>query len=628
MSPIIFLVAIVFPLLPGCGALPHDVSRQPLTLSKPGSADAMPGPTPAGFLDLWRGFDGDLNLAPRNEMQFTGSMLTWDSRASGAAIAAMTGEVARLRRIWAEYHETKFHRISEAQSKIDAIKGPLRQLRRDLQAMPQTRGMQMPVAGVWWENQIARNERLGVVEPAGGAVHAKLVFDRYCEAKLWELAVTPQVLAAGNSERPLALGLCESVYAAQGFFSGPVCQSAMHNNGRAGSWFSCIWREGVFQSRAFYSRYNADKQSLIAAMEHDGYLREALASADRGADARASILGMKKARKKTFSRFENDPAEEMLRELFIPNQSYGHGSIDLATPRALLDSVEELPRTQSAVNVDLAFFPRAKIDALAFAAERDAHGALAALGKRDFVSFASTSDFMWNGNSLTMPWSEWMDVAENHVWLAGIMDAVPAPFGDQLCEFRANLVQALSSLELIRNRQSVVDQEFSEQAARALAASVVPGIAQAFWPEVSFKIFRAEAAMGVVLTGVSMALSRDGQAIEGFVRASAADCQGRRSALCAWLDSRTGAVRIKLNPRQLAGQGFALRVAAPADIDSRTRGFNEIPAEFDDDTSLEMVLYLGRIGRTPVISGRTVFQRAGLDGIGWEVEGEVSFLRL
>lgn len=606
--------------LSGCSAFPHDTSLPPLNFSGVLSADATQGPAAASFLHLWQDFAGDLKAAPRGEIQFSGTMLAWDPAASGAAIALMTAEVARLRRIWAEYYEIKFHGISDAQHDVDIIHASLRQLRREVQALPQTRVMQIAAAGNWWENQIALHEQLGIVDPAGGAAHARHVFHRYCDAKLWEFAVSPPVFNGVYSKRPVTFGPCESYYSSEGFFAGPSCDE--------GVWFDCFWREGVFRTHGFHSRYDREKQDLIFAMLRDGHLRGALSSEDRGADARAAILGMKKARKKTFTRYEGDPEEDALRELFVPNRSLsspGHRSADLATPKALTDSIEDHPRSQTSVNPGLAFFPRAKIDDEAFAAERLAHGAFAALGKRDYLAFASTSDFMWNGHSMTMAWSEWIEAAENHPWLTSIVGVVPAPFWETMREQRTKFVAAKSALQAVTGRQAVIDQNFSEQAARTLAASVQPNVAQAFWPEVNFRFYQDSSANEV--TAISLALSRNEQPITGPVRSDPSVCVDGPD-LCAWLDSGTGSLRVRLSPRQLAGQGFARRLPAPADVDARTRGFNDIPQQFDADTNLEMILYLGRIGRTPVISGRTLIRRSGSDGIAFEVEGEVSFLRL
>lgn len=624
---VVTMVAITMPfLISGCGALPHDTSVR--------LRGSVPGQDQFTTLDSWRGFGDDLSLAPRAQIQLSGTMLAWDPAASSASIARMTMEVANLRRVWAEYYETKFHHIHDAQQRVDNLTASLRQMRRDVQAVPATRDLQLAAAESWWDSQLALLERMGVVDPAGGADHARNVFHKFCDAKVWEFATAPQMLSAAFETRPTPFGPCEAWYAARGYFGGTRCAiSRDHALSRSGAWFDCFWHEGVMRTHAFHARYGMEKTARIHQYLDDGDLRLALHAADRAADARASILGMKKARKKTFARFENDPEEDVLRELFVPDRNPGRHSLDLVTPRALMDNVEEHPRSQSGINPGLAFFPRAATDDLPFLMEREAHAAFAALGKRDFVTFNSTSDFLWNGWSLTMPWSQMIDAAEVHPWLAVILGAIPADASAAMRDLRRQLDDAKSSLSALLDRQSSVDQAFSEQAARTLAASVQPGIAQAFWPEVSLRISAtgadARASVGPQ-TELALALSRDREPILGQLRDSGDDCAGDMS-LCAWLDSRSGALRIKLSPAQLDAQGFGVRVTAPQDIDARTRGFNEMPPELDSGTGLEMILFIGRMGpggRTPVISGRTIFRRESPSGLAFEVEGEVSFLRL
>ena len=621
--------------LPGCGALPHDTSvklrgngADRRLLPAGDATNAASSVSPAALLDLWRGFGDDLGLAPRAQIQFSGTMLAWDPAASGAAIARMTAEVADLRRVWAEYYETKFHEIHDAQQRVDSLNGRARQLRREVQAVPGTRELQLAAAATWWETQLAFLERAGVVEPGGGPDHARTVFHRYCDAKLWEFATAPQVLATTFERRPTPFGPCESWYVARGYFEGRHCQiSRDHASITAGAWFDCFWHEGVLKTHVFQSRYSNEKSARIHQYFGEGSLRSALNSPDRSGDARAAILGMKKARKKTFSRFDGDPDEESLRELFVPDRSPGRNGLELATPRAMVDHVEEHPRSQSSLNPALVFFPRAVTSDLAFMAEREAHAAFASLGKRDFVNFNSTSDFMWNGWSMNMPWSEMIEAAEAHPWLDMILGLMPDDLGASMRDLRLQLEEAKSRLAGLRDRQSVVDREFSGQAARAMAASVQPGIAQAFWPEVVLRMTATGGGRPSAAMDLALALSRDKEPIQGPVRDSSEACRDSES-LCAWFDSRSGALRVKLAPAQLAAQGFGVRVPAPTDIDARTRGFNELPPELDAATGLEMILYLGRIGRTPVISGRTILRRESPGGLAFEVEGEVSFLRL
>ncbi|NDE13400.1 hypothetical protein EBZ80_00515 [bacterium] len=624
--------------LNGCGALPHDTSVK-LRGTGPAShlvptgdaTDAGAAVSPGALLDLWRGFDNDLGLAPRAQIQFSGTMLAWDPAASGTAIARMTGEVAELRRVWAEYYETKFHDIHDAQQRVDNLNGHVRQLRREVQSLPGTREIQLAAAATWWDTRLAFLERSGVVEPGGGADHARTVFQRYCDAKLWEFATAPQMIATTFERRPAPFGPCESWYVARGYFEGHHCQVSRDQASiAAGAWFDCFWHDGVLKTYAFHSRYSNEKSARIHQYLGKGLLRSALTSPDRSGDARASVLGMKKARKKTFSRFDGDPDEESLRELFVPDRSPGRSGLETATPRAVVDHVEENPRSQSSLNPSLAFFPRAVTSDPAFVAEREAHAAFASLGRRDFVNFNSASDFMWNGSSMTLPWSEMIDVAESHPWLEMILGLMPGDFSAAMRASRHQLEEAKSLLSQLRDRQSVVDREFSEQAVRTMAASVQPGIAQAFWPEVVLRMTAngggRRSATGAPME-LALALSRDREPLQGPLLESSAAC-GNSDSLCAWLDARSGALRVKLTPAQLDAQGLGVRVPAPVDIDARTRGFNELPPELDAGTSLEMVLYLGRIGRTPVISGRTILRRELPDGLAFEVEGEVSFLRL
>lgn len=636
-------VLILAPLLclAGCGAMPHDLARRPVGWSQDaaGSSDAAFQLTPDLFLDLWRGFASELadsrRLMRSSAVHFNGSMVVLGPGANAGVVATMSREVAALRRVWSDYYETRYIEVAAAKAAVDAASALQRSLRREVQARPETRVLQLAAASGWWDLQVDRLATAGVVDPEGGFAHAREVFESYCDVKIWELGVSPHMLTGGFPLRPQAFGPCEGYYAAKGYFGGPVCeatrrdQSTRHGDLTAGAWFDCIWQEGILVTEIFQARFTADKRGVIAMMTGEGWLKAALAAADRAADARASVLGMKRARKKTFSRFEGDPMEEALRELFVPDVQ-PPGVLASTTPRAMLDSVEEQPRSQSQLNPELAFFPRAQNDAAAFAAERDAHGAIAALGKRDFVHFMSVGDFLWNGQSASMPWSEWIDLAEANSWLYPVLSAASPQDSAAMAAARDARNQAQMALKAAQERESAADKEFHAQAARTLAASVANSAVIAFWPEVQLTLEHENRDDDVQGAGSGMTVTLSLSRAVPALKAPVSDAP-QQSGFTAWLDRSTGALRLRIPAGELQRQGFGVRLPAPDTVDARTRGFNDIPADFDHTTSFEAALYLSRMGptgKTPVISGRTSFSAGSMPGVSLQIEGEVSFLRL
>jgi hypothetical protein len=617
-------------LVTACGYLPHDLERRPVGKSVPGGgADATVNLSPAGFIEQWHVFAAGLAQSPQG-INFNGSMVVLAPGATAPAIARMTRELQELRRVWSDYYETRFIDVVRAKAALDEANARQRTLRRAVQARPENISLQIAAAGLWWTGHVERLAIAGVVDPAGGVQHAVNVFENYCEAKLWELATSPHMLAGGFPVRPQAFGPCDSYYAGKGYFSGLVCALAARDHDSRGgayvpgAWFDCIWHEGIMAGQILARRFSADKAQAIGTMLREGWLQAALGAADRSADARASIMGLKRARKKTFARFDGDPLEESLRDLFVPDLQ-PPGALAAVTPRVLLDFIEEQPRSQAQLQPELAFFPRAVTDPSAFNAEREAHAAIANLGKRDFVHFMSVGDFLWNGLSLSMPWSEWIDAAESHPWLEPLLSTAAPEDVLAIIEARAVRLSAMQALKEVQEREASVDLIFSAQAARALAASVDRDSVQAFWPEVQLTLRKNPVGEGMV---AGFAFSRDVPVRDVIVGDNAPSGE---TDFAAWLDRESGSLKIRLSAGAVQAQAFGQRLSPPDDVDARTRGFNDIPPGFDETTSFEASLYLGRMGRagqTPVISGRTVFRTTGDPGIQLYLEGEVSFLRL
>lgn len=109
------------------------------------------------------------------------------------------------------------------------------------QDLIQRRQIQIEKAGTWIENEIATTPTVFRAELQN---HAKKVFDKYCDAKLWEMATDPKFFNRNFLLRPTPLAICEESYRSRHIFlddsqTDNECSPAPASLGK--DYLPCFW---------------------------------------------------------------------------------------------------------------------------------------------------------------------------------------------------------------------------------------------------------------------------------------------------------------------------------------------------------------------------------------------------
>ena len=106
--------------------------------------------------------------------------------------------------------------------------------------------------------------------PGLDAARVNNVLNYYCEAKLWDFALSPAAFEKSYKQRPTPAAVCEGIYAANTnarFFEDPSCAP----NAAGQSYLECIWKAGV--KRTSYYK-NAFLKSDTATADSEGPLHQ------------------------------------------------------------------------------------------------------------------------------------------------------------------------------------------------------------------------------------------------------------------------------------------------------------------------------------------------------------------
>ena len=90
---------------------------------------------------------------------------------------------------------------------------------------------------------------------------SRTVFNKYCEAKIWELFSNSYFADNLYSERPTPNAICEPYYKEEQFFAGEECEQS--EDGK--NYFNCMWNQGV-KKTSFYQDYTDNQKVQIEAL--------------------------------------------------------------------------------------------------------------------------------------------------------------------------------------------------------------------------------------------------------------------------------------------------------------------------------------------------------------------------
>lgn len=197
------------------------------------------------------------------QLDLKGSILIWDEAVSVADIRYLS-EVSNHKKAQTVHYEQTFMRVrserrqlADLQPLIDTKVTELQELRNDAyrrarQVNPdewqRQRQRVWQLGSEWLPDKL---DALAKLDTAWDRAATERVLARYCQGKLFAMAVNPQVLQRKFTRRPTPHIMCESYY--RELFTSEYCRP--DSAGR--DYLQCIWLDGVLASDYFRETYQA-----------------------------------------------------------------------------------------------------------------------------------------------------------------------------------------------------------------------------------------------------------------------------------------------------------------------------------------------------------------------------------
>jgi hypothetical protein len=170
--------------------------------------------------------------------EFTGSLLIWKPETTRADVQAISEATRASNQAYVERVEQVSAAFDGTFTDIDSAISEAQVQRDELAAESGVRDRlaRLDYASRWFDSELAvLQER----DAASDTVHARRLFERYCDAKLWQFATSVLLADGVFSQRPTPSAVCEPHFAARQYFEGADCSPA---EGSARSYYACFWK--------------------------------------------------------------------------------------------------------------------------------------------------------------------------------------------------------------------------------------------------------------------------------------------------------------------------------------------------------------------------------------------------
>lgn len=430
-------------------------------------------------------------LALGKTQSYKGSAVIFAKDATPEQIGRIAEGAKTSRRAKAAWTRFKREEVDPLAGRWRALKQQYRETDDAARADQGSRAAREAAARTWIDAQWAALGQVNVLKSDDHQSAARAVFARYCEAKIWELAVSPLSFQT-YTQRPSPLILCEATYEAMGLFQGEAC--APNPEGR--SFFACLWKEGVLKTSFFVGRYerafdqspNEKKGDKLKAWIDDGTLQGVLASdkAPKLVNAAlyqdrlrvGSVLGA--TYKDAFVPDAGTPVE-------APSLPLGDASPDMLQ-RAVEDG--QKPTTPPA----LLFAQVGELDEAGQAALKALHEDLQAMARRDSLQ-SSASDFLFNHPLESVPEPASVTTAKARDSFQTIFDAIAPEYRDKLAELDAALTETATTEKQKTAEANALFDSYTDALLKGAIAASEEGATEALW--ISVKLTLTKPADGV-----------------------------------------------------------------------------------------------------------------------------------
>ena len=186
----------------------------------------------------------------KTTIEFNSNVLLWD-QPTGPQVQAILDSTRQTRLLRADALDTINRELIPAKKKVDALQAAWQSAKQKVESAGTTRDQVAirayihSVTDQYVETTLQDLVAANALS-AADQTHANLLWEGYCEGKLWELAVSP-LLSRLYATRPTPNGFCDAYYTRKGYFAdAELCGPAASADGK--NYFSCIWTAGVLKS--------------------------------------------------------------------------------------------------------------------------------------------------------------------------------------------------------------------------------------------------------------------------------------------------------------------------------------------------------------------------------------------
>ncbi len=186
----------------------------------------------------------------KTTIEFNSNVLLWD-QPTGPQVQAILDSTRQTRLLRADALDTINRELIPAKKKVDGLQAALQTAKQKVESAGTARDQVAirayihSVTDQYVETTLKDLVAANAIS-AADQTHANLLWEGYCEGKLWELAVSP-LLSRLYATRPTPNGFCDAYYTRKGYFAdAELCGPAASADGK--NYFSCIWTAGVLKS--------------------------------------------------------------------------------------------------------------------------------------------------------------------------------------------------------------------------------------------------------------------------------------------------------------------------------------------------------------------------------------------
>ncbi len=597
--------------LVACAPQRTEVIPQP---SRP--VDAPPWNAPP-----WTGPLSQLGLAG-DSVSFEGPVLIWDPDVTPEAMGDVLKAVRDTRLLRSAIHDFERGPYAAARLNVQTAEDSL----RSLEQSAGQRDSQLRTAALWYAKEVQDK-----LQDELSKAKSKRVWERWCEAKIWDMASWKDLALDEGSPAELQTEvqpMCADFYRERNLLIGPGCTDKL----------SCLWLEGVLRTEIWQKRLSvplADGRrpsDVLISWLNDGTWRSILAQTDlvRRASVRNAVMGLRQVRIGSFN--VNGQDNNRLRGLFAASpqadlqvDSSGNTSSDEVRGQAILDglSPEELLNVVESTSLPLAqiqpetmLVPGAESDSMRQDLFQSVREALRLFAARQYPDQISVADALVS----ELPRPALWESATQHPLLAPVFDAGAEDSATLLTEARAKVQDARTEFDRSTSELRALEQQWTDVLQRGLQAASREGATQALWPRARLRLQNFEV--------LSATLSLDPEL--GSVTSCAGVCEGVHHGL--ELDEASGRIRLVI-PAEFFFNALLWRSGPAHTADEvptsgdtqgaeRTNGFSELAFEDLRGAVAEFELDPGQVGAIAILSGKMFIKRNGRT----LYEGATSFL--